>query len=389
MEKKIGLLELKAHHEVLRAYLLGFTQVDVQLYVYTNSFNYDLQKDLHDSTHIQWRLIQTNQSNDQFIDQHREEITSLDFLLITTIFPLTQKTFPRLTKTGILIHAWHFLFRPQFQFLSKIDLDKLPLRLLKMPLTWYRRHQMKQWISQIDTLIVGAQSVYDYLKHSKTPTHRPFYLLEMYVNESLTPVHSQQPTTIVVPGNISTSSRDYELLYRVFHQLDTRLDAPIRLCFAGVVKTKYAKKIQQRFSQLSPKMETVFFDQYLNQEQYDQLLLTADFLLCPIKTFSYSGMIREWNGYSHLTANVNDVIRLGIPAIFPEDYPIPQNVQQIIGKYNSEAHLLMLLEQWINEQTFNHYKNKGIIHFQSYNLPNAKIRFKQFLNDIGLGMSHK
>ncbi len=380
MKAKIGLIELKSHHEVLRTYLLGFVQAETELYCYTNAFNYNLQKDLHQTEQIHWRLISKEQSTEEFILQQQSEMATLDYLLITTIFPLANRSLLTASRTGLLIHGFHLLYRPLYQLFSFSEMSRLPMRLLKAPRSWGQHLKVRQWIKAVDDIVVGAQSVLDYLQKEQLTGQKPVQLLELYINESTAPIHQREQIQICVPGNINTTTRDYDLLFRVFKQLTPELLKSITLVFLGVVKTRYARSIKKQFQQLAPDLTLVFFDRYLNQETYDQYLQESDFLICPIKRFTYSGMVQEVNASSHLTANVNDAIRLGIPAIFPTHYQLPDALKTVTDTYADEKELLSLLEHWLTEKSFNHYKNKMEEALQYYNAFNTGKRFSNFLN---------
>jgi hypothetical protein len=277
MSFKIGLTELKAHHEVLRVYLLGFLMAEVEVYCYTNVFNHQLQNDLHEDPRLIWRIKEQDQSDEQFLNNYEKEINQLDYWLLTTYVPLSNLSKFTPNRKAVLIHSLNAFFQPRAHLFSSKDLGKLPLRLLKLPLTWYRHYHLRTWAHPIDEIVVGVKSVFQHLHEKKFNSQFPIRLIEMYYNEKIAPIRKEGPLRIGIPGNINSGARNYEMLLRVFRQIESTLEEKIDLVFPSLVNTNYARSIKNGFEQLGPKLKCHFFEHYLDQEEYDQLLLSLTF----------------------------------------------------------------------------------------------------------------
>jgi hypothetical protein len=85
-----------------------------------------------------------------------------------------------------------------------------------------------------------------------------------------------------------------------------------------------------------------------------------------------------------VTATVNDTIRLGIPALFPEHYELPVSLKKVVGKYTDEADLQQLLQDWIKEKIYNRYKEQMAAQLQPYNEEQTAQRFQSYVKAIKL-----
>ncbi|MEM8909134.1 MAG: hypothetical protein AAGD05_14910, partial [Bacteroidota bacterium] len=307
MKPKIGIMELMTHHEVLRAYLLGFLANDLECYCFTTAFNQELNPDLIDHPQIHWHLPSHTQTRLAYLTAQSAVLSQLDVLIITTPFSFDQWPSSLLCKKMVLlIHGLHFWFHPWFAF-SRLkafpSVRPNVLRFLKIPSTLQRRRNLRRWLPQVDCLLVGQRQLQEYAKQSKWSIAPQLKVLEFYVAEKKAPIYAERSAIhIGVPGNIHPNSRDYTLLLRVFRQLAQANLPPIQLFFPSRAQTGFAQKLQQELGQLAPQITCHFYEHYLGQATYDQILLAADFLFCPIQQFSYNGCIGEQNGQSHLSA---------------------------------------------------------------------------------------
>ena len=382
---KIGLLELKSHHEVLRTYLLGFLAAEAEVHCFTNSFNAELNQDLIEQNHSNWYIQKAGQNQEQFLNSLKASFQELDYLIITTYFSELPFYLFKKQKVGLLIHSWHFIVQPWYQMVRGSSSIALINRWIKIPKTIIRRQKMLKQLSQATHLIAGAQSIVNYLNQQSYKSTQSIRLLELYINEKITPVRQNaSELKIAIPGSIQKNSRDYDLLVEVFKQLAGTTDQNIQLLFPTIANNPTSKQIKEQLQPLAPKIQTIFYEEYLDQEQYDQLLLKADFLFCPIQRYSYNGHVREVNGQSHLSANVNDMIRLGIPAVFPNFYILPPAIKSIVGTYSTMNNCVALLRQWISQKTYNEIKGEMSQHLQSYQREAVGKRFRQFLVDLQL-----
>ncbi|MEM9824638.1 MAG: hypothetical protein AAF985_26355, partial [Bacteroidota bacterium] len=88
------------------------------------------------------------------------------------------------------------------------------------------------------------------------------------------------------------------------------------------------------------------------------------------------------NGKTHVTATVNDAIRLGIPAIFPQHYPLPEVLKPVVGTYDQTADFKTLLLRWIQEKTYNQHKQQMATQLQPYAKAQTRLRFQSYVRQL-------
>ncbi|MEM8908545.1 MAG: hypothetical protein AAGD05_11910, partial [Bacteroidota bacterium] len=84
------------------------------------------------------------------------------------------------------------------------------------------------------------------------------------------------------------------------------------------------------------------------------------------------------------SANVNDLIRLGLPAVFPQHYALPKTIRAMAASYRDEAHCVQILLEWIRNRTFDQIKEKCAKYLAAYQPQQVKQHFHQFLVDLQL-----
>jgi glycosyltransferase involved in cell wall biosynthesis len=187
--------------------------------------------------------------------------------------------------------------------------------------------------------------------------------------------------TIVIPGTVKHSGRDYALVLSSFSQIQGLINKTIRLVFLGSAKKQEAKDIIKHFNPLaSIRFFLHFFEDALPQKQYDNWLSRADFLILPFLAKSRYGLTIEKMGVSTISGAENDMLRFGIPALVAKTYPLPDHLQALTQSFADEHQLAQLLLDWIHENRFLDYRKLGTEALNDQQLSNLR---QQFFADLG------
>ena len=142
----------------------------------------------------------------------------------------------------------------------------------------------------------------------------------IYFNQFSSENSQQDLIRIVVPGAVSQGRRDY---YSFFEKLKNFKDVNLNyeIIFLGKASGEELEILNQLKDKLPQFVIIQYFEEKLEQEEFDKWMMNADVLYCPIQTETEFFSIKEIYGKTKISGNIGDAIKYGKPAIFPSTYP--------------------------------------------------------------------
>lgn len=125
---------------------------------------------------------------------------------------------------------------------------------------------------------------------------------------------------IVIPGAVSQSRRDYFTFFKKL-KCFSDINQDYEIIFLGKAADQELETLNKLVDKLPQFIKIQYFKEKLNQEIFDQWMLKADILYCPIQTETKFFSIKEIYGKTKISGNIGDAIKYGKPAIFPSTYP--------------------------------------------------------------------
>lgn len=152
---------------------------------------------------------------------------------------------------------------------------------------------------------------------------------------------SNDHLTLVIPGAVSQSRRDYRHVLKKLEELRHKnLNQKIRIVLLGKIQGEELSWFHS-FDELSlQNIELEYFTEKVPQEVFDFWMNNADVLWCPIQNETEFFSTKEIYGKTKMTGNIGDAIKYGKPAVFPSSYT--QNYEFIINENEN------LWEQFLN-----------------------------------------
>ena len=135
--------------------------------------------------------------------------------------------------------------------------------------------------------------------------------------------------TIVIPGAVSQQRRDY--LHVLNSLKNFQRKSHYQFVFLGKAlgnELSWIKKFEKSKSQ---NISVKYFTEKVPQQIFDEFMMRADILWCPIRDQTEFFNQKEYYGITKMSGNIGDAIKYGKLAIFPENYPnshpfiIPEN----------------------------------------------------------------
>lgn len=212
-------------------------------------------------------------------------------------------------NTAILVHNLNFTKASRWELFKSIfkkdQQYKLKLFLKEGLLESSKVYQRAKYLLGIDELM----SKQNHLK-----------FLPIYFNQFSTENSQKELIRIVVPGAVSQSRRDY---YSFFEKLKDLKDVNINyeIIFLGKASGEELNRLNQISNDIPQYINIQYFVEKLEQEEFDEWMMKADILYCPIQTKTEFFSVKEIYGKTKISGNLGDSIKYGKPAIFPSTYP--------------------------------------------------------------------
>lgn len=212
-------------------------------------------------------------------------------------------------KTAIIVHNLNFTKASRWElFKSIFQKDKqyrLKLFLKEGLLESSKVYKRAKYLLGIDELM----SKQNHLK-----------FLPIYYYQFNSQNQEEDLIRIVVPGAVSQSRRDY---YSFFEKLKSFKDANLKyiIIFLGKASGEELERLKQILNHIPQFIKIQYFENKLEQQEFDKWIVEADILYCPIQTETEFFSIKEIYGQTKISGNIGDAIKYGKPAIFPSTYP--------------------------------------------------------------------
>ncbi len=233
-----------------------------------------------------------------------------DLIIIGTVhrhFNL-YKTIVGKFKTAIIVHNLNFTKSSKWQLLKSIFKKDFKYRLKLL---------LKE--SLLDAPKVYQQSHYLLGIDKQMSKNNNLEFLPIYFNEFNSSESESDTIKIVIPGTVSQSRRDY---YSFFEKLKQFRDIGVnyKIILLGKAAGKELKNIKLISDKLPQFITIQYFENKINQDIFDDWMMKADVLYCPIQKETEFFSIKEIYGKTKISGNIGDAIKYAKPAIFPKIY---------------------------------------------------------------------
>ena len=354
-KKKIALIELSRHNEVLHAYIDMFRQLDCEIYCYTNSFCQTQIQLIDTFTNVHWIIIDGKNYYDE-LEKIELEFDKLIFITVDPVLEQLPKKYLSIKTTLVLhdIHAYTLptkyfhLWRQSFiQSVKNVAKWSIYILLKKQNYT-------KQLINSECQYALPTDETKSYF--DKLTSHiNNSYTLNFAVPKYKSKIHKRSFVNITIPGNISDKNRDYDLLLRAIKLLDINVD--INFHFLGDNKSYYAKTIMKKIDKISRQgLKFYFYNSFIEQKQFDDILRDSDFLILPFKKTMHYQIFKERMGHSCVSGSINDMVRFSIPSLIPKFYPLDKGLDKFTEQFESAIELALHINTWITSKEYNKLK---------------------------------
>lgn len=346
--KKIALVELQEHQEVLFGLMDLLLLQAVELHVFAPQAMH-LEWNERAPDQIKWHHKNNHEYIPTFIRKHQQQLNATDLIIFTTLishfaFFSRQKFLP---PTLLLIHKGNAFFAVQANL--QIQSFKDGLRYLRR--LWRREDfYQRKLLAQMTACSFTDDQIWEYMQAFMPADCSVLPALPLSYFECSVPVQNS-PLRVVIPGTVSTFTRNYTLLFDALCRVDAQLTEPIKLIFLGKASGKKAKVFFEGVKNKTfQNIDIQIYTESIPLQAYQNALQQADFLILPLREQIRFGIIREYYGKTSISGGLNDMLRYGKPTLLPRFYPLTSPLDALTRRFETATELTDLLLAWVNEK---------------------------------------
>ena len=376
----IGLIELKYKFHGFSGLINMFSRPDVKLTIFTTNDVYNhVKNDLTvDVKRQDWVIKDDDETYSHFL----KKIISicdkkLDLLIVNTIRILPFLFFRPACKKILAIYninwwlsstasaAGYLKQLRSIRFLFHKDLMR---NCITGPLI------RKKIISYYDGIILEYPPIRKYVLKNTKYNKKTYFLPNFPYNpEKFSDVHASKKNGLIhfiVPGKISKSRRDYDILYDVFTKLFGIYHQSFKLTLLGKPTGWYGKDIIHKFSSLKEKgCKIKYFKEFIPNSIYSEIMKDSDILISPVRKSFMIDTVKEYYTKSKGTGAISDSIYFAKPLILPSFCAIDPLLKNAIKTFNSNKSLYQLLSQMIeNKNKLHIFQTESLNCYKNYSL---------------------
>lgn len=175
--------------------------------------------------------------------------------------------------------------------------------------------------------LLNAPKVYESAKHQlvldEHLVKENLKFLPVFFNEFSQKTNNEN-VTIVIPGAVSQSRRDYKMVLKKLVEFRRSKIAlqNFQIIFLGKASDLELTELQS-FENENQDIQIKYFKDKVPQSEFDFWMNKADFLWCPIQKQTEFFSNQEVYGLTKMTGNIGDAIKYAKIAIFPANYSSP------------------------------------------------------------------
>lgn len=350
MMKKIALVELQEHQEVLFGLMELLLLKEVELRIFAPQAMHQEWEITHQEQVI-WYDKKEQESIPNFIKRSKTALDAVDLIIFTTLVShfsfFARQKFQ--AQTLLLVHKGNAFFVPRAHL--QLQSVKDVLRYLRR--IWRREDfYRQQFLSQVSACSFTDVAIQAHLQSVIPSVYKILPALPFSYFEP-TEIRTQTQVRIVVPGTVSDFTRDYTLLFEALQMADSQLNHRAQVIFLGQASGKRARTFfdllhVHSFQNFS--LQT--YGKLVPAQEYQHILQQSDFLILPLRAQIRFGLIREYYGKTSISGGINDLLRYGKPTLLPAFYPLSSTLDILTQRYQNAEELADLLIGWINQRAY-------------------------------------
>ena len=215
-------------------------------------------------------------------------------------------------------------------------------------------------LSKFGTINVVYEPMIRFAK-TRFPFHKIIHIPFTLAQDNIVS-ESHDILDFVIPGTVTHSRRDYNIVFKVFDKLYLR-NKSFRLVLLG----------KPDGVDIGSRKYIVSFDSRVPEEEYNKYLRNADFVICPsVKEIHTVNVVTEQYGQTK-SNNLYDAIKWRKPLITPWYIPIPESIESSTRRYVDFSDLLSGMYSLLTDKdSVEKLKNEAVKNTEVYTCKRVK-----------------
>lgn len=341
---RIGILETQAHEQVVYYLSKILTSGDHNVSLYTNNkIRETIERSFGELEKIEWIIKEKENSMWSFLQQVSEDAKEKDILIINPLYGGVRNLLP-FVKFNPECETVFFIFNINTWLFGEVQLHD-GLRRLS------RNMMRRQIVSNMDGYLVEYPALEDYIQKNLSSNKDVHYFVPTIYRET-DEVNKNKKTTIVVPGNISPSRRNYNLILDLFKYI-AEPNGHLQLKFLGRAVNDRGEKIIETCEDLSREGYNVSWaNNWVPFEQFHREIHQSDIILAPlVREFNEFG-VTEFYGKSKGSGCIADALRNGKAIVLPSHFQVERVMGDSAIYYHNTSSLESILRRIKDDPSF-------------------------------------
>jgi hypothetical protein len=382
---KIAIVEFDYHYLDLYNTIKLFENSSHEISIFTKQDIYN--RFLHEPVilKINW-VLKNKETIFKFLQANTTLLNSHDIIYFNTIasnyYAILKTEFH--VPTILRIHNSHtylcptrFLYFPK----SKFELFKAISYIIREMIPNLDFIYIPKLLKKLDRMCFPDYDVENYvleqklIKQDKIFTHFPAATCFSLSNNTDNKI---RPLEICIPGFIDGRKRDYTLVIKSIEKCIANSKNEINLCLAGKPIGNYGKKVIENFKKLeNNKFKVKYFDNFISQNEYDNILMHSDIIIAPLVAESSFRIYKEIYGKSKTSGSFLEMIRYGKLIFLPQYFYTNPMLTTLIEKYDSCNSLATAITKYAGDREYFKARTSKLQNYLLENYSPSKV-IKQF-----------
>ncbi len=234
-------------------------------------------------------------------------------------------------------------------------------------------------LRQYDSVFALYPSIVPFLEQCVNPDTVVDWFLPEYHHPSSTTNH--EGLQITIPGRVSNSFRNYDLLFDILDEIDNTRDR-LTVCLLGRPVDDSGERIInrcERYEEHGYDIQYYPSGEWVPEEEFAHQLTHTDLIFAPINIRGETGDRGQdrVRGRTITSGVIGDAVRIGKPLVMPDEFPVTPEFKDLITTYDDGDDATAFIESWLSsEETRQELQLRAERAVQRFSLENQADRFE-------------
>ncbi|MBL7937247.1 MAG: hypothetical protein JNM51_15670 [Bacteroidia bacterium] len=164
------------------------------------------------------------------------------------------------------------------------------------------------------------------------------------------PFEIKNKIRICIPGIIDERKKNYIPVIEALNLIKNNIQHPIEIVLLGKPVGKYGQWVIDEFSKLDTEnLSVISFTGFVEQAKFNELMFGSHLLITPTKETTVFRIYKEIYGKTKASGSVGEMVKYGIPNLFPSYIYFDTEMENIIDRYTTSQTLATELLKYIND----------------------------------------